>query len=764
MNKNNFFSFFLNTILGLLFAGSLVFSYFFGNFGGISLKELKSNYTLKESLKFSDLSESVQSKYIDRQKLNDAKRLDSSVAKAFDSEGNPLEIMTEDTNDLKDILKSLQDRVVFLERENTITANDKDELLKIIEYEKSKNDSTQKSLLSGNLEKINEAEQQHYKNISELTVKINDLQRENIKLLQIIDGKKESVQSEVENLQLQLEKQKTKAIEQKTALLKGENIKFSTIYDEKESFARKIKALESDLAMAREKEILKVGQKDQEIGRLQDKINEYNLQKNSLLRKNSENILSIEKANTKKLEEFNDVVSNYKTDKENLKNEYKNELDNVKEKYAKTLTAQKSKTEELMQKLRMMEQNSANIVNENQQELALKKSNLAKEANALQNKYNDEVKKLFDINKELVDQVNSLKSKEKSLTADVLSSKEAMALEIDKSLQLQDKINALEKKDRNIDQSVDEIVRANEEKHNKNYKILNEKVASLQMKYTSFQDLTEKKLKQREDSQSSALEGLKKDKMTLELEHEKLLKERTDQDKKIVALNNELTSLGKAKKELELNENEKLTQIRDSFKEIQISFALREEEYKQTINDLRSEVIVKNNEIQSKNKNNTEFNRYKSKIASLEKSLNSTKEELSAKAKTPETKRKLVMVDSVECDDMNFGNTKLSSTCKSNVEKFLSKNDASNYFEIIPIIDTGGFTTLKLIKSKSKLGIADSEIDRLSNLANLGLGKSRAKEAGVYLESKLGEFAKISYAVYNVEAEDKRGFVIRAYK
>lgn len=175
-------------------------------------------------------------------------------------------------------------------------------------------------------------------------------------------------------------------------------------------------------------------------------------------------------------------------------------------------------------------------------------------------------------------------------------------------------------------------------------------------------------------------------------------------------------------------------------------------------------MIVKNNAIHSKNINNTVLNKYKNKIASLEKSLKSTKEELSVKSKTPETKRKLVVADSVECDDMNFGNSILSTTCKNKVDKFLSSNGDTNYFEIIPIIDTGGFKTLKLIKSKSNLGIADSEIDRLSDLANLGLGKYRAKEAGVYLDEKLGEFAKISYAVYNVEAENKRGFVIRAYK
>ena len=47
-NSNNSFSIFLNIVLGLLFAGSVIFSYFFGNFGGISLKELNGNYVQKD--------------------------------------------------------------------------------------------------------------------------------------------------------------------------------------------------------------------------------------------------------------------------------------------------------------------------------------------------------------------------------------------------------------------------------------------------------------------------------------------------------------------------------------------------------------------------------------------------------------------------------------------------------------------------------------------------------------------------------------------
>lgn len=63
------------------------------------------------------------------------------------------------------------------------------------------------------------------------------------------------------------------------------------------------------------------------------------------------------------------------------------------------------------------------------------------------------------------------------------------------------------------------------------------------------------------------------------------------------------------------------------------------------------------------------------------------------------------------------------------VQTFLSRYDNSYFFEVTPIVDNGGFASLKLIKSK-KVGVEDSEIDRITGLANIGLGKARAKAGG----------------------------------
>ncbi|MCD8477501.1 MAG: hypothetical protein LRY68_06020 [Sulfurospirillum sp.] len=129
----------------------------------------------------------------------------------------------------------------------------------------------------------------------------------------------------------------------------------------------------------------------------------------------------------------------------------------------------------------------------------------------------------------------------------------------------------------------------------------------------------------------------------------------------------------------------------------------------------------------------------------------------------PSSVEKLRYVDQISCADMGTGVNALSVTCKNNVQAFLAKYDRSYFFEITPIVDNGGFASLQMIKAK-KVGIEESEIDRISTLANIGLGKARAKAGGELVENYLGEGAKISYALSNIEQAKARGFQIKVYR
>lgn len=131
--KDNYFHLFLSMILGLLFTGTVIFSYLFGNFGGISIKELNDEYLLKEELSFSDLLAEEQDKHISNNTGFQA--LKSKEDRIFDSEGNPI---AQRPDGMEELLGSLQEKVLFLEKENMLLAADKNELLKIVEHEKSK--------------------------------------------------------------------------------------------------------------------------------------------------------------------------------------------------------------------------------------------------------------------------------------------------------------------------------------------------------------------------------------------------------------------------------------------------------------------------------------------------------------------------------------------------------------------------------------------------------------------------------------------------
>jgi len=708
-NNNNSFSMFLNAVLGLLFVGSLSLGYFFGNFGGISIEDLNAEYTLKDEVKFSDLSMDLQARYINKSNLEKKTILNPSVEKAFDEDGNPLEMLTEDADDLKDIVKSLQNRILYLERENIIIANEKEELNQVLTYEQNKKENEKKSLLSNNLEKINEAEQQHYRNISELTTKINELQRENIKLSQQITREKELVENKIQSVVLSKEKEKEEALLQKNEDLKNQISKISNVKKEKDAINTQLKTLLEQLRAQRENEAYKISQKDKDIRALQDKISNLISENNLILTNNSQSFIKIQKENSQKLEDYNKIIETHNTEKEKLKVNYDNALKNTKLKYEKFIIEDQKKIKEITQKLVDSHNNGADILEKSKLQFSKTQKESNQDLVKIKTTLSNEIHELMSKNGLLNDSILKYRNKETSLANKIIKQKLFIEGTKDKVLQLQDKIIALDKKERQVDAEVNEQINLNEEKHNKNYRALNEKTASLEMKLKSTAEQSMAKNTQLQVSLNSAYKDTAK----------------VNED--LSGLKKQIVSLEKDKENLKLSEDEKLVQLKDSFIELQASVTVREVQYEEMINDLKNRL-----------------------------STNS--------ASKSNEKKKLIKLASVRCDNMNVGNFNVPDTCKSAIDDFLNKYNETHFFEIIPIVGTGGFGTLNLIKRKSTLNIANTEIDRLTGLANLGLGKHRAKEAGELIKEKFGDFAKISYAVNNIEARGKRGFVISAYK
>ncbi len=743
--KNSSFSIFLNIIFGFLLVGSISFSYIFGNFGGISIKELNDGYLLKKELRFSDLSASLQKRYIDRKKFK-TKNSQNTPLKVFDDDGNPL---FEDVEEFKEIVNSLKNRVTFLERQNIIISTDKSELLKIVAHEKSKNSTKQKALLSNNLEKINEAEQQHYKNISELTKKINDLQRENINLSQQLNKKDDSSKDMIDSVKKQINEQNNLAIDREEKLKKSYDIKFSTLQSENNSLIKQVKESTNKLKSQQSTTVLELAKKDQRITLLENKINKMLIDKNSMLTKNSQDILKIENYNSKKLEEFNNIIKNSSSEKDAIKEEYKKTLTRVEDKYKLLINSKKDEIQILTQKLSDEKQNSVIVLENSQKEILKNKKENTNKVSKITQKNKIKADELILKTEDLTQELKSLQSKEKRVLSELESKKIAIVLDKDKISQLQAKIKKLQSNERIVDDEVNGLVLQNEEKHNKNYKILNHKIAVLEMDVKSQQETKAKVVSNFNTKKTELINQLSS---------------ATDNNKKkdilIEELKKDISKVEKKKKELEQSEHEKLASIRQSFDDLKSSIDLREKNYESKIKTLKIDISNKDIELSQKHKDKKKLGQYVREITSLKKIL----KEMDSGKKVLKIRSTLEKLGKVECGDMVSGNFKISSTCKAKVEKFLNQYDNTYYFEVIPIIGTGGFASLNKVKRDGRLGIPDSEIKRLTRLSNIGLGRDRAKEGGWLIRDRFGDDVKISYTVYSIESKSKRGFVIRAYR
>jgi len=195
-----------------------------------------------------------------------------------------------------------------------------------------------------------------------------------------------------------------------------------------------------------------------------------------------------------------------------------------------------------------------------------------------------------------------------------------------------------------------------------------------------------------------------------------------------------ISNLKKSKNEYVKKEDKKISEIRDAFNELNSDVKKRESDYRKKLKKLKYEIKERELFYAKKYKN-----------------------------VTPNELKKLTLIAKIDCQDMPYGKAKTTKQCKQKVDKFLSKYDASYYFKIIPIVDNGGFASLKKLDARGNI-IPKKEIKRLTSLANLGLGKYRAVVGGKLVQEKFKDFAKISYAPNNMSIGKKRGFEIRVYR
>lgn len=121
------------------------------------------------------------------------------------------------------------------------------------------------------------------------------------------------------------------------------------------------------------------------------------------------------------------------------------------------------------------------------------------------------------------------------------------------------------------------------------------------------------------------------------------------------------------------------------------------------------------------------------------------------------------------CYGMNAGSYYLTKECQEKLKIFITNNKNSKYFEVIGITDKLDFKLLKKVENSEQtlenLHIKEKDIQKLRALSTKGLAKLRVEET-IWDVKKLlqNSTIEVSPVSYNIETEDIRGSVIRAYK
>jgi len=177
----------------------------------------------------------------------------------------------------------------------------------------------------------------------------------------------------------------------------------------------------------------------------------------------------------------------------------------------------------------------------------------------------------------------------------------------------------------------------------------------------------------------------------------------------------------------------------------------------------------------------------------LEITKNSLQETLS---KVKNKTAKVLLEKRLQCDDTKIGSYHLSKSCKNRIKKFISNLNSDITIELIPLVDKHDFAILESLaelgnsaymKSQNgakmlctmvnsmglninncadswldSLHLSKSELERLSFIANTGLGKLRSNEAGWYISTLTKN--KIQPVNYHIKTDNKRGLILRLYR
>lgn len=696
------------------------------------------------NLKFSDLPENIRKNYIKKDELSEfSKYLAPSVNALEKDDDEPLE---GSVDELKAQIITLRQKNKLLYEDNLDLVNKNWEIAILLRDQKDMLTEEKEKIISKSLVTINDAEQQHYKNINDLTKRINELQQESINSSKDYENKIVILENKIDKLEKSIRDKELIIDDKVMAATKEQRISNSSLAEKNRYLLEELDSIKKKMNQRLDETNVKITEKKQEISNLKQTMKQKEQELSKILTKHTAEILKIEKKN-------NQTIKTLRDDMDALKDSHQKEIarkNSEQEALVKDFTATKKTLRDDNLKL------EAEL---KRQEFLKSKENVDKKDIVAE--LTMELRNLKILKDELEEKLKNMQNNTQisSTQSQELAQKDA------EILKLKETLIALDEELKESKPSYDE------QKHLKNYKFLNDKIASLEEERNLLAKAATNKLEKTNDM----LEADKK-----ELQNK--IKENESLKEKIANLEQKTATLSQNQEQIK-----SLKKIKDDFSKLQGEVNIQEQAYQDKINELNSKLKDSENRLKNADSYKAEETAYKEKIKTLEESLNEKEQEnkilnvyksenLSLKKALEESKKvtiiaknqiknpkKLELIDQIQCDDIALGTNEPSYECKAKVSAFLDNYTANNYYEILPIIDNGGFATFQKIQN-SNLNIPQSEIQRLSRLSNLGLGKDRAASGGKLVVEKFKDFAKVSYSVDSMQIPKKRGFVIKVYE
>ena len=125
-----------------------------------------------------------------------------------------------------------------------------------------------------------------------------------------------------------------------------------------------------------------------------------------------------------------------------------------------------------------------------------------------------------------------------------------------------------------------------------------------------------------------------------------------------------------------------------------------------------------------------------------------------------EFKKSNLTFSTYTCKSMDSGGIQISQKCKKELYTFLDKNINSKMFEVIGMVDNKDFKFINKLKDV----YGEKRIKHLAKYSQIGLSRQRVIEASWLVRKHLGNYKHIKAVNYTLNAKDKKGFVVRAYK